>query len=234
MQYDDFVLDSDSDESWSDDVTAAAVEARQRASSSTRATVEAIMSRTETKQQLDEKAQRLAPWIAACAQLLDGPLDVDEMPTLPVRILPYLILGDAHCADSIERLNALGVTHVLNAAGDEARMLSDYGEIEHLQLNAMDVNGYDMLQHWSTADAFIRRATNGGCCLVHCAAGVNRSGLLACAAKMLHEGICVLDALAACQRARKLILTNEGFRLQLVQLAHGADLLGDAPSPTAV
>ena len=49
---------------------------------------------------------------------------------------PHLLLGDMQAASDAEGLRALGVTHVLNAAGEDARASSEYGAgIEYLELD---------------------------------------------------------------------------------------------------
>ena len=62
----------------------------------------------------DEAALR--PYADAIDKILFDPPDDHA---LPVVILPHLLLGDAQSAWDVEKLRALGVTHVLNAADDE-------------------------------------------------------------------------------------------------------------------
>ena len=62
-------------------------------------------------------------------------------------------------------------------------------------MGAMDVVGYEMGQHWAAAARFIRAAREaGGRCLVHCAAGMNRSGFVAATELLLHSRLPVLEA----------------------------------------
>ena len=138
------------------------------------------------------------------------------------------------CADSIHPRNkhcsaSFGITHILNVAGR-------YGATDHTasrcyyEISADDEEGYDIMQHQGAASAFIRRAlAEGGRCLIHCQAGINRSGVLACAELMLHEQLPVIDAVLRCQKARGVLLSNHSFQEALVKLADKKGLLGDAP-----
>lgn len=100
----------------------------------------------------------------------------------------------------------------------------------YLQLNARDEIGYDIRQHCDAASAFIQGARDvGGVCLVHCQAGVNRSGFLVVVEYMQSEQVAVLEAVRHCKRARGRILLNRSFQIQLLQYARDHGLLGDAP-----
>jgi len=155
---------------------------------------------------------------------------------LPVEILPHLFLGDVHSARRIEKLKELGITHVLNVAGEKtANADISYAEhaIEHLDFEAEDEEGYQMLPlHLASARAFIQEAVKAnGRCLVHCRGGVNRSGVLVAAEVMLHEQIPVLEAVRRCREVRGLpYLNNRSFQHQLVKLAQRHSLLGPRPA----
>lgn len=174
----------------------------------------------------DEAALR--PYAAAIDRILfDPPNDH----ALPVIILPHLLLGDACAAHDVEKLRALGVTHVLNAAGEDARgPVDDYAScsIDYMQLDAEDNLLYDISQHRAVASEFIRGARAcGGRCLLHCFAGVNRSGFLACAEVIVTEGRPLLEAVRHCCAARGPLLWNPSFRIALVRLAKDHGLLGE-------
>jgi hypothetical protein len=65
-----------------------------------------------------------------------------------------------------------------------------------------------------------------GLVLVHCAAGINRSGALAVAYVMHRERMPLLEAARHCAAQRGPLLWNRGFREQLVQFARAEGLLG--------
>ena len=66
-------------------------------------------------------------------------------------------------------------------------------------------------------------------CLIHCHAGINRSGVLATAHLMLAERLPVLEAVARVKEVRGNVLCNHSFQSQLVQLARDNGLLGPQP-----
>ena len=172
----------------------------------------------------------IAPWLDA----LDAITDWDLRPApLPCVIMPHLMLSDLEAAVKLESLKKLGITHILNAAseiGPQTRERAVSSGFHYLHLRAEDEAGYDMMQHLDLATAFIEQArTGGGRCVVHCYAGVNRSGLLAVASLMLHERLGVVEAFQRCKLARGVILENESFRIQLVRLAERSRLLGPKP-----
>lgn len=153
-----------------------------------------------------------------------------QQAALPVEILPHLYLGDAKSAKSRDRLQELGITHILNAAGPAAR--TDLEGFEQLEFNAEDEENYPMLQkHLEDARAFIASAKDaGGKCLVHCVAGISRSGVLVAAEYMLATRTSVLETVAHSRMQRSnSFLWNEGFQEELVCLARREGLLGPKP-----
>jgi atypical dual specificity phosphatase len=175
------------------------------------------------------------PWVLALRDIVESRPPVRRV-DLPVEILPHMLLGDQQCASDLALLQAFGVTHVLCAAGRIAQSRADLAAagISSLTLQAEDEEGYPMLErHLSDASAFIRSAeAAGGRCLVHCVAGINRSGVLVTAELMLHERLPVVDAVHRVLAARKVVLWNASFREQLVALARREGLLGTQPPPS--
>ncbi|KAL1529198.1 hypothetical protein AB1Y20_000156 [Prymnesium parvum] len=175
------------------------------------------------------------PWIRAARKILSSP--IKERHALPVEILPHLMLGDKKSASDVAVLEAFRISHVLNAAGHAGRqsdeVLQRYTEagIKLLQLDAQDEEGYAMLpKHRKTAaDFFALAANSGGRCLVHCVAGINRSGVLAASELMLHERLPLLEAIRRIKAARGFVLSNDSFLEQLVTLARAEGLLGPPP-----
>ncbi|GMI05783.1 hypothetical protein TrRE_jg10107 [Triparma retinervis] len=99
---------------------------------------------------------------------------------------------------------------------------------------AEDEEEYPMLPlHWERFNSFIEDALKvdpNAKILVHCHAGLNRSGVLAAAHLMTNEKIPVIDAVKRLRRVRgNLALCNEGFQRQLIELAHSKELLGESP-----
>lgn len=171
------------------------------------------------------------PWVAAVRALDVEPMD----PALPVELSAYLLLGNCKSASDLARLRELGVTHVLNVAGPAASNPSvDYAGagIVHRSIDAEDDEQYPILaRHLGEARGFVGAAREaGGRCLVHCVAGINRSGVVATAELMLHERLEVLEAVRRCRAARgRGCIGNRGFQEQLVALAREHGLLGLQP-----
>uniref|UniRef100_A0A7S2V9V7 Tyrosine specific protein phosphatases domain-containing protein n=1 Tax=Entomoneis paludosa TaxID=265537 RepID=A0A7S2V9V7_9STRA len=138
-------------------------------------------------------------------------------------------------ADMQERLNGSGICH--------------------LRINCDDTEGYDMIgKHWETCHAFLQNVRDkyndylqkssiieGSDAtavdssppvprvLVHCVAGINRSGLIACAAQMVLERQPLLEVVQSCVMQRGSVLWNRSFQGQLCQLAQEEGLLGPIP-----
>merc|ERR1712039_218683 len=154
--------------------------------------------------------QQDMPWLAAVRHIVDIPgRGVD----LPVQIMPHLLLGDKRSAGDLHALDALGVTHILNVAGTYGRS-SLPGTFHYLEIHAEDEEGYPIIErHLKEASAFIRKARDeGGRCLIHCQAGINRSGCLAVAELMLTERLPVVQAVERGKQARRTILSNHSFQ----------------------
>jgi predicted protein tyrosine phosphatase len=179
----------------------------------------------------------LAPWLDAISRL-----EMGEQPNLPVELHCNtqgfrLLLGDANSAADAKLLQSQGVTHILNASDVYEPALEDAYEqagIDYLMLDASDDQDYDMRQHFAEATAFIRLARDGGtACLVHCQAGINRSGFIAAAELVVNERRPLLEVVRDCTRLRGVFLTNTNFQLQLAQLAREHGLLGERPNAPA-
>jgi len=160
-----------------------------------------------------------------------------EQAALPVQIgAEYLFLGDAKSARDLELLKERGITHVLNVASSVVPSPTeeyDKAGIIWLEIPAQDEDGYAMLgRHLEECRRFIAeaRAAPQGKCLVHCQAGVNRSGVVVAAEKMLAERMPVIDVVAHCRRMRgNVFLGNYTFQDELVALAQAKGLLGPKP-----
>ena len=154
---------------------------------------------------------------------------------LPVEVAPWLLLGNQACACDLERLTELGVTHVLNLCGRtvEGVNYADCG-ITAQVVEAEDEEGYQMVRcHFENAREFVnaaRRENPAARVLVHCVAGINRSGLIVAALYMVEQRVTVLDVVAHVRMRRgNIALCNESFQAQLVALARRENLLGVEP-----
>ena len=160
--------------------------------------------------------------------LFNGP-GVD-FPSTPTKLLDHLYIGNYKDANNPEFLHHLGITHVVNCAAyresNESPYAPDSGIVAYLQFHADDDLKYDMLQHFSEAKRFIDRALiSGGKVLVHCAMGINRSGVICVAYMMLAEGLDLLQAVKRIKQRRGTVLSNPSFQRQLVTFARQRGLL---------
>mmetsp|Transcript_1501 Transcript_1501/g.4511 ORF Transcript_1501/g.4511 Transcript_1501/m.4511 type:complete len:211 (-) Transcript_1501:36-668(-) len=149
---------------------------------------------------------------------------------LPSAIAPDLLIADAHSVADPWLLRHQGVTHVLNmAAGETTRVDYAPAGIELLAIAALDVPGYDVMRHFAQCRAFYdaARAANGRL-VVHCLAGINRSGAIATALYMATTGNTLLKAAAVVNAACGSYLWNSTFRKGLLLWARQAGLAGDA------
>ena len=112
---------------------------------------------------------------------------------LPVEILPHLFLSDASHARNISALKERGITHCLNVAGgyEKRELLDEYASngIAYHSIAADDEDGYPMLEyHLEDCRNYVNDAKKtGGKCVVHCVAGINRSGVIAAALLLLER-----------------------------------------------
>merc|ERR1712176_580699 len=93
--------------------------------------------------------------------------------------------------------------------------------LESLPINAADDENYPLLdQHLHEVEAFIlsQKALHRKV-LVHCFAGINRSGAICAAYLMRQEGLSLMQAVRLMIEKRGFVLANSGFVYQLVVLA---------------
>ena len=83
-----------------------------------------------------------------------------------------------------------------------------------------------MMQHFDEAHRTIEDArVTGGRALIHCIMGVNRSGVLAVAYTMVHQGCGPLTAARYVREKRGHLLSNETFQCQLISFAKSRKML---------
>jgi len=145
----------------------------------------------------------------------------------PAQVLPYLWLGAAQHAKNIGIASRF--THIINCCeGDEGTahytVLKAKG-IRCVGFHSEDSANYPLLaNHLDEVLAFIRTARQQqGKVLLHCQAGVNRSGALAIAVVVEETGTSLLEACRHVKAARGRVCTNVAFQTQLVQQAIARD-----------
>lgn len=137
----------------------------------------------------------------------------------PSKITDYMYLGDAADARDLEKIQQLGITHILNCA-DLPLVGTRYSRpqnIEYKGLPIVDHPFFDIAQYFKEADEFIENARkSGGKILVHCMAGVSRSATMVAYHLMQHHEMTARQALKFTKQKRNKICPNIGFIQQLL------------------
>lgn len=107
----------------------------------------------------------------------DGQAKPRSLAAPPDQILEWLFLGDHGASVSYKTLVDLGITHVLNVKGGFKIPPAPYDK--QLTIKSVPLDDYgssDIAAALQECAAFINSARDtGGCCLVHCSQGMNRS-----------------------------------------------------------
>ena len=146
----------------------------------------------------------------------------------PVAIIPGLLfLSSFHAASKIPVLKYHKITHVVRLCPE---MLQDWTrespDIKYTAISARDYETYDIMQHLDTVLGVMAEAAKSNTAvLVHCFAGVNRSGTLVTAAYMKHTRTPLFEAVRYVKSKRDVLMENEGFQRQLVVWASKEGLL---------
>jgi len=137
-------------------------------------------------------------------------------------ILPSIFISDIGTAYNQIVLDAIGITHIINAvlAVDPAYP-EKYG---YLSVNLRDVSDEDILAEFDNVNAFMDTSLeNGGKVLVHCICGVSRSATLVAAYLINKKELSYTQAMNLLMSKRAKIDPNTGFREQLRKYAKTFD-----------
>ena len=149
--------------------------------------------------------------------------------------MDWLFLGDLADATDLELLDSKGIGAVLNLIGwweleallpgtDLFSFLGHY-DVAYHEADSEDRLFFDIVSSsWPSCERFLDRCREAQRrVLVNCQAGHNRSACMVVCWLMRREGFSLLEALEHVQELRGTVLSNHGFRLQLVRLAlrHG-------------
>lgn len=187
--------------------------------------------------------------------------------SLPVELLPWLYLSNMPSVLKLVNDNPLGITAVLTTNKvvrneDLWGMTAKFSEkdISHGYVGGVDIIGYDMMKyHWEDAQQFIEESLllhssndkeekeGGGTCtpriVIHCAAGTNRSALIAGAAMIAFgsssrngddsndskKSFDFLEVVSILKKQRGFVLNNVWFIRQLAEFAQARGQLGPKP-----
>ena len=143
----------------------------------------------------------------------------------------HLYLGNVENARQIVALKENSVTYIINTVHEENGFMKTgiqfYGEeFKYLGFYSEDNGTYPILRHFDEVFKFIEKAReNHSKCLIHCMAGINRSGCLATAYYMVYKGVGPISAVKHVHGARGMLLSNKTFIERLVKFASGRNLL---------
>lgn len=176
-------------------------------------------------------------WIKATQHILEQKEESSSStakPEFPVQILPWLYLSDMDSVDNdVIVLKETGITHVLTTNKMPEYQLQNLSSqlkvvgIKHLAVPGLDNESYNMIgNHLEECRLFLQQAQKA---VVHCAAGMNRSGLIVGAAMLVLEQMALLDVVRLLKTKRGTVLTNLSFQVQLCLLAAQCGRLGPKP-----
>ncbi|XP_076061354.1 dual specificity protein phosphatase 10-like [Oratosquilla oratoria] len=132
-------------------------------------------------------------------------------------VLPFLYLGNARDAQDLCKLQALGITRVLNVTSHVPGFHENSG-LCYKTLPAMDSGHQNLRQYFDEAIRFIDDARSASHnVLVHCQAGVSRSPTIVIAYLMQHTHMYMVDAYKWVKARRPIISPNLNFMGQLVE-----------------
>lgn len=197
-------------------------------------------------------------WLKALNDIVNDAAP-EIIPDPPVDVLPWLYLAPMYCVrDRAAFLHEeLGITHVLSTNRMPPQVLESLywelrsHEIDHHYVAADDQLSYNMMAHWDECRDFLQqcidyqyddeedeegdrtttaRPAARGKALVHCNAGMNRSGTVAAAAMMHFGKMDLLQVGRELKAKRGYVLSNSSFVHQLVAFASEHGHLGEKPS----
>ena len=133
---------------------------------------------------------------------------------IPTELIDNLFIGTIGAASNLNQLEKNNITHILIAGQGIKKYFPD--KFTYLQFNLLDTALQNIKQYFDKANEFINNAiNNNGKVLVHCHAGVSRSGAICIAYIMKYKKMKFIDALLFVRKKRQKINPNEGFIQQL-------------------
>eukprot|EP00794_Sanderia_malayensis_P018191 gene18191-20005_t len=128
-------------------------------------------------------------------------------------VLPGLFIGSQDAATNFSELQRHGIQFILNVAVGVAPV--NYDEITSKIMPIYDLPEFDIKGCFEEAVDYIKDSLKHASVLVHCNAGISRSGAVV-AAYLIREARMPLDqALTVIRAARSVVKPNDGFMEQL-------------------
>ncbi|KAM8924513.1 dual specificity protein phosphatase 5 [Pelodytes ibericus] len=133
----------------------------------------------------------------------------------PVEILPFLYLGSAYHASTLDFLTNLHITALLNVSRKSTDTFID--QYLYKWIPVEDNHTADISSHFQEAIEFIDTVRrSGGRVLVHCEAGISRSPTICIAYLMKTKRFSLEEAFEYIKQRRNLISPNFSFMGQLL------------------
>lgn len=139
----------------------------------------------------------------------------DESRSSIHEIVPRIYLGDIRVAHNKEKLDSLGITHVVIAVvGVPPPFPDDY---KYMNVDLCDVQEEDIKKHFSDVHSFIDDAlrTPENKVLIHCMKGASRSATLVASYIMRVNDVPLQEAIQSMKEKRPVVNPNVGFMEQL-------------------
>ncbi|KAI6656682.1 Dual specificity phosphatase [Oopsacas minuta] len=132
------------------------------------------------------------------------------------KIIDGVYQGNMDGAKDKAGLKAAGITHIVSVKDSPIELFP--GDFVYLLVDAEDVPGYNLAQHFERCIDFIHGALlSGGTVLTHCMAGISRASTVNCAYLMTASGLPMNEVLKAIRIKREVANPNGGFLKQLSQ-----------------
>ncbi|KAF2885666.1 hypothetical protein ILUMI_20517 [Ignelater luminosus] len=165
----------------------------------------------------------------------DSSLGLEDDKEFPVKILPYLFLGNAANSEDRQALARHSIQYVLNVTPDLPNVFEDLGSIKYMQIPITDHWSQNLASHFPRAIEFIDEArTHKKGVLVHCLAGVSRSVTITVAYLMYKFSLNLNDAFNLVRARKSNIAPNFHFMEQLHNFERELKLDVSSQSPSSI
>jgi Dual specificity phosphatase, catalytic domain len=127
-------------------------------------------------------------------------------------VFPDVFVGSYHPAKDKKQLKSAGITHIISCVG----LVAFPEDFKYLSFFVSDTPTESILKYLKPCIAFIEDClSTQGRCLIHCGAGISRSGAVAVSFVMHRNNLTFREALKIVLQGRSVIRPNPGFEKQL-------------------
>jgi len=134
---------------------------------------------------------------------------------VPSKITDNLYFGSYTSAKHLEELKNRKITNILTLGNLKPMFPTEF---IYKIVTIEDIETEDILSHFEIMNSFIDEAIKNGTVLVHCAAGVSRSGAAVIAYVMTKNKLTYKEAHKFVSEKRPCVCPNSGFDAQLQKL----------------